>query len=189
MKRIIQVFIGLLLSVQILSSGSLISGYVNLLDRLTDEQKKVLLDSYTYGSEHDLGLTLAAIAWQESNFGMYMTNLSDGKHGSYGPFHILLDYAMIRHDVKNKWDQSRLAERLLFDFDFSAEEALSQLKYWQNRFKDNANSHAWAIAAYNAGSSGLKSKKGQNYRADIKIKIQALQIWLKKQDNLKIAMR
>lgn len=189
MKRIMQVFIGLLLSVQILSSGGLITGYVNLLDRLTDEQKKVLLDSYTYGSEHDLGLTLAAIAWQESNFGMYMTNLSDGKHGSYGPFHILLDYAMVRHDARSKWEQSRLAERLLFDFDFSASEALNQIQYWQNRFKDNTNSLAWAIAAYNAGGSSLNSKKGQNYRSDIKLKIQALQIWLKKQDSLKIAMR
>ena len=182
MKRLILILCMLMCSVSTISSSGLLSLYLNLLEKLNDGQKRVLVDSYTYGKNFDLGYTLAAIAWKESNFGMYMTNLGDGKYGSYGVFHILLDHAIVRHNIKatNKWNKSRLVERLIFDFDFSAQEAIGQLEYWKNKFKNKENTLAWAIAGYNAGNKGLDSSKGQSYRTDVKYKIRALEIYMAK---------
>lgn len=47
------------------------------------KQKAVLLKAYEYGAPHDLGYTLAAIAWKESCAGEYRMNFQDPSAGIY----------------------------------------------------------------------------------------------------------
>lgn len=150
-----------------------IDKYYKDLYNLNDEQIYNMIFSYAMGNKdgNDLGLTLAAIAWKESLFGKYSINLADGKHGSFGMYQIVLDYAAIRNNIKTIWAKSRLAESLLRDKAFAAEEAIAVLKYFMNR-----NGCGWrcSVASYNAGFSGLKSKEGRKYAHDILLRVKAL---------------
>ena len=47
------------------------------IDSLSKEQYNNLIWIYQQGKKYNLGLTLTAIAWQESHFGKYSINLSD----------------------------------------------------------------------------------------------------------------
>jgi hypothetical protein len=150
-----------------------IDKYYKDLYNLNDEQIYNMIFSYAMGNKdgNDLGLTLAAIAWKESLFGKYSINLADGKHGSFGMYQIVLDYAAIRNNIKTIWAKSRLAESLLRDKAFAAEEAIAVLKYFMNR---NGCSWRCGVASYNAGFSGLKSKEGREYAHDILLRVKAL---------------
>ena len=147
------------------------------LKHLTLHQKRVLFTVYQKAHQFNLGYTMAAIAWQESDFGKYPMNVSDGKDGSYGVFHNLLSSVCSRHPCTS-WGKSRLAERLIFDLDFSFAEALSELKFWQNYWKAKKVPRVWShmICSYNAG---YRWKNGSKYRKMIIVKIKALQIFMK----------
>jgi hypothetical protein len=148
--------------------------YLKELEKLTTEQKEVLYLAYSAGAEKGYGLTLAAIAWKESQFGKFMLNITDGRHGSYGPFHVLLDYAIIRHNVTSSWGKSRLAEKLVYDMEFSSKEALDVLTYYHDRFKKKDNPWKWAVAAYNNGNKALTTEKGMKYVLDIALRVLTL---------------
>ena len=155
------------------SDSAKVNKYYKDLYKLNDEQIYNMMFSYAMGNKNgnDLGLTLAAIAWKESLFGKYTINLADGKHGSFSMYQIHLDYAAIRNNIKTIWSKSRLAESLLRDKSFAAEEAIGILKYFMNR---NGCNWRCAVASYNAGFSGLKSKEGKAYVHDISLRIKAL---------------
>lgn len=155
------------------SDSAKIDKYYKDLYKLSDEQIYNMLFSYVMGNKdgNDLGLTLAAIAWKESLFGKYTINLADGKHGSFSMYQIHLDYAAVRNNMKTVWSKSRLAESLLRDKAFAAEEAIAILKYFMNR---NGCNWRCGVASYNAGFSGLKSKEGREYAHDISLRIKAL---------------
>ena len=154
-----------------LGADTKVDKYYKELYNLSNEQRYKLYFSYAMGYKHDLGLTLAAIAWKESHFGKYPMNLADGKHGSFSMYHIVLDYAALRRNKTSMWDKSRLAETLLKDDVFAAEEAIAVLKYFGS--KKNCN---WkcSVASYNAGHLGLKSKKGAAYAEDIALRTKAI---------------
>lgn len=171
-----KVLLSLMFMVSVLFSSSdsvKIDKYYKDLRTLNDEQIYNMLFSYVMGSKdgNNLGLTLAAIAWKESLFGKYSINLADGKHGSFSMYQIVLDYAAIRNNVTSMWARSRLAESLLKDKTFAAEEAMSILKHFMN--KNDCNWRC-GVASYNAGISGLKSKHGQAYAHDILLRVKAL---------------
>ena len=154
--------------------------YLKELEKLTTEQKEVLYLAYSAGAEKGYGLTLAAIAWKESRFGKYMLNVTDGKYGSYGPYHVLLDYVLIRHKVTTNWGKSRLAEKLLYDMEFSSSEALDVLTYYHDRFKNKDNPWRWAVAAYNNGNKALTTDKGKKYAEDIALRVVTLKKYFTK---------
>lgn len=166
MKKLLLLFV-LLVN---LSYGSTADKYRKELEALNFNQKVDMMFAYAMGLPEDLGLTLAAIAWKESNFNKYPMNVTDGKYGSYSMFHILLDYAAVRHGANTKFQKNKLAQRLLNDKKFAAREAISVLKAFE---KDGCG---WRcqVASYNGGTRGLNNPKGAAYAADIAIRIKVL---------------
>lgn len=174
LKSKISKYILLLLLPVFLHSVEYDKKYLKELEKLTTEQKEVLYLAYSTGAEKGYGLTLAAIAWKESQFGKFMLNITDGKYGSYGPYHVLLDYVLIRHKVTTNWGKSRLAEKLVYDMEFSSKEALDVLTYYHKRFKNKDNAWKWAVAAYNNGHKSLTRSKGKKYAEDIALRVVTL---------------
>ena len=118
---------------------------------LSQNQLVLASNIYTKGEQFNLGYTLTAIAWEESQLGKYKINLSDP---SCGIFHIMPRSLIKRTELKNnKWNRSRLCERLISDDDFSFSAALLELKYWQNYWKSKGVSKVWShmVASYNGG--------------------------------------
>lgn len=138
---------------------------------LNTDQYYVMLNILELGKQDDLSYTLAAIAWKESMFGKFPINATDGKLGSYGAFHILLEYSVKRNQIESSWETSRLAEKHLFDLEFNTNEAIQVLKGFTKRVGCDLDC---AIASYNAGNKGLNSKRGLKYLQDIKQRREAL---------------
>ena len=168
---------------------SMIYGSTNELMRtlyeMNDIQKSVFIVAYTKGKKYDLSLTLAAIAWQESDLGLNRINIYDGfkkPYGSFGPYHILLRSYISRHNINNKWITSRIAERLITDLNFSTDAAIEELLYWRNYWKHKGykGNDLWkrTIASYNAGYKSIKSKRGRIYLNNIRLKILAIKKYL-----------
>lgn len=118
---------------------------------------------YSKAKQFNLGYTMAAIAWQESQLGKYNLNLADP---SCGVFHV-----MPRYMAKGKWKQSRVCERLIEDFDFSFSVALERFKYFENYWKSRGVSRVWshAVGSYNGGF-----KPNYKYTEEIRKKIRIL---------------
>jgi len=141
---------------------------------LTPEQKIILHKTFNKAKDFDLQYTMTAIAWQESQFGKYLINLSDP---SFGVFHNHINSVARRHRITTKWGKSRLAEKLIQDFDFSFAEALAELKYWQNYHSQYRN---WSkmVSSYNAGYK-WNSKSAKKYLKSIRLRVRALKKYFK----------
>lgn len=185
MKKLMTILAMLVLVVCAYGSESVINSYVKQLENLTKDQKRIMLYSYKVGEPEDLGYSLAAIAWKESMFGKYMMNLADGKMGSYGVYHILLEYSIARARIKDEWGISRHAEKLMYNLEFSANEALSELLFWRKHFAKYKSQWKSMFAAYNAGTAALKSKKGRQYAEDAILRVKALERYFEKHQPLK----
>jgi len=148
------------------------------IDSLSKEQYANLIWIYTKGKKYDLGLTLSAIAWQESQFGKYPINLADP---SGGLFHNLLGSVCCRLHLKpNQWNQSRVLERLVRDKEFAFEQAVLELAYWKDYWKIRDSPKVWThmVMSYNGGHKGNKK-----YYHNILKKVRYLKNyfkWLKK---------
>lgn len=180
MKKILLVIALVFSSVYLCANDQeTIARYYRQLKRLNEDQIKIMLFSYKVGLEYDLGYALTAVAWKESNFGKYLINISDGKEGAYGVYHILLDTAASRNKLKTAWDRSRYAERLIFEIDLCADEAITELLYWKKYFKRTSTPWKAMFAGYNAGSKGMKSVAGKAYADDAILRVKALQWYFK----------
>lgn len=180
MKKIILALALVFSSVYLYASDEeMITKYYRNLKRLNDDQLKIMLFSYKVGLEYDLGYALTAIAWKESNFGKYLINISDGKEGSYGVYHILLDTAASRNKLRTVWDRSRYAERLIFEIELCADEAITELLFWKKYFKRTSTPWKAMFAGYNAGAKGLNSIAGKAYADDAILRVKALQRYFK----------
>lgn len=145
------------------------AGLCDELYRMSNNQLNTLIQSYKYGKKYGLGYTLAAIAWQESQAGLYPVNISDP---SFGVHHILLTTAMKRGKVRNtSFHRNMLASELL-NHDVSASYAIKELKYWKRYHKGNWK-RIWA--SYNAGHN---FKNGLKYSQQIEEKIQKIKTCL-----------
>ena len=183
-----KIFLILALSSGILASNldetSLGVRYYQELKNLSDSQLDTLLKVWRYGVDDDLSYTLAAIAWKESNFGKYTLNLSDGKYGSFGVFHINLEYHIKRVKASSNWSRDREAEKLLNSLEYSTSHALGVLKYYisyHTKKSGGKSSLVKAIASYNAGFNH-KSSKGQAYSKDVVLRIKVLTQFFKQRE-------
>lgn len=150
------------------------------LNELTIEQYKVLLTTFAKGRAFNYEYTMTAIAWQESTFGKYMMNLSDP---SFGVFHNLITSVINRTDTNDSpWNRSRVAERLIMDYDFSFSQSLGELKYWENYWTSKKVPRVWShtIRSYNAG---YKHTNGKAYLRMIKLRIKILKEYVKEHDD------
>jgi hypothetical protein len=147
------------------------------LDSLSAKQKGVLYATYHRAKQFDLGYTMSAIAWHESHFGLHPINLSDP---SFGVFHNNIKSVCARHKC-NRWSRSRLAERLLFDYDFAFSESLAELEYWKNYHTSKHHIFVWSlmVSSYNAGYH-YDSKSAKRYLKTIKYRIKIIRHWFKK---------
>ena len=144
--------------------------------QLTPKQRDLLQVAYNYGKEHDLGYTMAAIAWQESFVGNEIVpiNLQDP---SAGLWHKNIRLALIEsysNKPQNGLRLNMMAQKLIDDLDFAASFAVADLKHW----KEVRNGNWMAVwASYNAGQK-YQSSQGQEYAYGIKKKIQTLRRYL-----------
>ena len=134
----------------------------------SNEQIHVMQDALIAGTPHNYGWTLAAIAWQESSAGDQLVNWADP---SFGVFAINIKYAAKRYNAKTSLEQLELANRLVYDFEFSVEAAVAELDYWNKIHKGNWRK-MWQ--SYNGGFSGSSASK--RYSDDIAKKIRFLQV-------------
>jgi hypothetical protein len=97
--------------------------------------------SYHYGEKYGLGTTLAAIAWQESSFGLKLWQPSDPSAGIY---HILLPNVQKRY----RCSYETLKVLLIANPQFCAQLAVEELGYWLHYWHGNK---VLALASYNGG--------------------------------------
>ncbi len=167
--------------ISLLLLGTLLFGasdkqLLNDLHNLSHDQHIVLLKTFKKGDVFDYGYSLTAIGWEESNLGKYKVNLGDP---SFGYFNSLLTTVLARNNMEDSdWSRSRIAERLMADYDFSFSQAIAELKYWENYWTSKGVPKVWShtIRSYNAG---FKHMKGEKYRKNIVQKIRVLRKYFK----------
>lgn len=137
------------------------------LSAMSPEQLFTLAHAYRAGAEHGYGLSLAAIAWQESLAGEIRINYSDP---SFGVFHAHLTTVARREGVSNGFVKNQLAQRLVDDMDYAAEHAVAELSYWQSQYGEDWM-RIWA--SYNGGWN-WQSTAAQNYAESIRNKVRIL---------------
>lgn len=118
----------------------------NATCELTPEQESVLHFSYSYGEPHDYGLTMVAIAMEESNLGQWNISLQDP---SASPYHVTIDKAVDKLGWKHTpFNYNRAAQKLMDDIYFGAAIALETILWW-----DKVRGGAWrrVIESYNSG--------------------------------------
>ena len=147
MKKIVLILI-ILLNIY---AGS--NKYINILKHISQNQWGVYKFISHNASKYNLKYTLLAIAFKESQWGRFKLNLSDP---SAGLFHKLLPIYCIELGLKpNKWNMSRVAERLISNNSESFMIALCDFKrnytYFRTRGYSKSLSWRYAIQAYNAG--------------------------------------
>lgn len=111
--------------------GGLLSTSANASEcTFTTEQDRLLKLAASYGEPFSYRKTLPAIVMQESFVGSYVVriNPNDGKHGSYGLTHILLETGMWLEGVDNIWKaKSEMVDRLMSDDLYSFKLAVKKL--------------------------------------------------------------
>jgi len=162
----------------LLLSQIILSESVNTLDReyklMTNEQKMVLKRAFESGKEYDLGYTLAAIAWVESQAGLYQINLQDP---SAGIFHNNIISVLGRH---KEWEntpfrRNMIAQRLIDDYDFAISETLSELEFWRLK---HGNDWRKVWSSYNGGYS-WGCKQAVQYAEKVGRRIKVLRKYFK----------
>lgn len=143
------------------------------LESLTKSQYEEMIRSLKDGKDHDLSLTLAAIAWQESRFGKKVINTKDGKHGSFCKYQILVQTASKRHNL----NVYATVNKLMFDRKFCSSNAIAELTFWKKYHKGN-----WKkmVASYNAGFKSIDNPLGSLYAEQVAIKLRVLSKFIKK---------
>ncbi len=113
---------------------------------LAKPQIRILKQACRAGIADNLCLTMASIAWQESDFGLYQINLQDPSAGIY---HIKISTAMSYTKLRNTgFNRNRVAMWLIRYPVWTTKIALSQLKFWLKYWHKN-----WfkAVGSYNGG--------------------------------------
>lgn len=148
--------------------------YTKQLDNLTKLQQSTFLQGLEYGIDNKLGYLMVAISWKESDLGRVTVNKSDGKHGSYSMYQILMDTAMKKLGIKKQSEFQILAvkARLLLDHKYAADMAVDELKYWYKVHKGDIKK---TLASYNAGWKSTDSKRGNAYAEDVLLRVKVLE--------------
>ena len=141
--------------------------------RMTPAQHILLQNAHNRGKPFDLGYTLAAIAWRESQAGLININIFDP---SCGPFHNNLNSVFARHNYEDtRYKKNAVCQKLITNFDFAAAEGLAELEYWVSVHDGNLRK-TWA--SYNAGWN-YDSRIGKMYAEMIARRITILKEFIK----------
>ena len=124
---------------------------------IDNDQRKVLVNAYEKGRQHDLGFTMMAIAWKESSAGKYRVNLETH---DFGVMQNSLKTASARTNTKGYYSKMRLIEDLIKNDELSMDLALEELLYW----KKHTGTWRNMVSAYN---NGWRYNKGNVYLTSI----------------------
>ncbi len=152
-----------------LDEAKLVAMYKTHYNNLTVEQMDVLYEAYVFGNSSNLGLSLSAQAWHESNAGVQL--ITGGNEQSYGLMHIYLKSFLVRYGIKNtKSNRAKYGTKLILDNQLNLKAGLDELLYWKGRFP-NAT---WRtiIAHYNGGS--ILEKSSLNYAIYVSARVKVL---------------
>jgi len=117
-------------------------------NHLSEAQIQVLKKSCQFGIKDNLCYSLSAIAWQESNLGVWIVNFQDKGGGWFG---VKVSSAIRRLVPKmrmTKFNINRVGSWLINNPSFSAKLAIAELKYWLRYWHGNYYK-AWG--SYNGG--------------------------------------
>ena len=159
--------------------SSLYKKFMRELYHLSEHQKIILLKTYIKAKQFGYENTMTAIAWQESQFGKYLVDLSGP---SFGVFHNLVSSVARRNGKSGtSWSNSRIAERLILDYDFSFSQALAELKYWENYWRSKGKPHIWreTVGSYNGGYRWRHKKSAVRYLKYIIIRVRVLKVYMR----------
>jgi len=114
--------------------GELIKEYLKQLDSLNDEQKYWLDYVYRRCSKYNLAYTCVAVAWEESQFGVYKVIPWSGDYGLMG---INLYWYMKDngYNYRDRYLRSRLATKLTCDDDYNIMYAIAKLEKLKQKYR------------------------------------------------------
>lgn len=120
---------------------------------LSSDQIFTINRAYQLGVQHDLGYTLAAIAFLESSAGVQLRN---DRTQDYGVFGINIRTVSNRLNqltgvTLNHEQRDQLKNHLIVDMNANAMYAVMELQFWQRVHGQNNWRKVWA--SYNAGHS------------------------------------
>lgn len=132
------------LSIAVISTQAVSCDFI---DKLDPYQKQIAKLSYQVGEPHDLGLTMVAVAWEESRLGLFKVRMStDYRDQSFGTMHTVAKWKTkgMTPFERGIWVQNIVENEL-----FSLQTGLSDLLYWYGRKKN------WAdmVGSYNGGNT------------------------------------
>lgn len=159
------------------------------IEKFSDKQIEYIVSTYIWGKPYGLELMLPAISWQESCLGLYKLNMYDP---SAGLFHAYLPSVMGRHkDLKDTpFNQNKIAQMLVNDDKFAASEAIAELLFWKNYYKENRqdfkdkNLVEFMLMSYNRGTRWHNSSQNrlsaENYYKSVKQRMATIETFITK---------
>ncbi len=148
MNRAAKLLIGIIMPITLLLPCY---GHANSLqqdfNQLDSKQISVLKQACLAGLPHGLCLTMAAIAWQESNLGKWNINLQDPSASWY---HIRIQTAFKYTILKKhtRFNYNRIAQMLIDNEKWAGSIAVKQILFWKRYFHGSLYR---AIGSYNGG--------------------------------------
>lgn len=159
------------------------SSHINLekeFDQFDKDQIVLLKRVKSFGEKHGYPYIFPAIVWKESSAGLFMVNK---RGGAYGPFQNRLKTVLSRYKQENLDKTSShyekmkgvLKEKLLKDFNFAANEALKEIKFWErvHTKKGNTPINMYILRSYFGGYS-YNNEAAKKYADDVLHKAQYL---------------
>lgn len=133
---------------------------------LSKSQIYTINKAYRLGVEHDLGYSLAAIAFLESSAGVHLRNERTQDYGVFGinirtvtkRLHQLTGVTLNDKQIKS------LKSHLMFDMESNAMYAIMELRFWQRVHGQNNWKPIWA--SYNGGYS-YSNDRPQTYSRSV----------------------
>ena len=89
-------------------------------------QKDSIRASYDWGKSYDFGFTFAAYDWHEVGGALWPVNLANLEFGRYHQ-RVYFLAKEIHEREPTMWEQSRIAERLLFNLEWDRQQLLKRL--------------------------------------------------------------
>lgn len=161
MKSLKKVIVGMLMAT--LTLGSVQSADVLVID--TETQIKDLIKKLA--EPYDLVETITVIAKIESNFGLYVVNLTEG---SCGITQINIKTYIARHKIKDtRFNRNKACSDLVNSYELSIANSIEELVYWKQQFcnkqtgKCTQKQYENIIRAYNGGWKGYKGRQTKEY--------------------------
>lgn len=135
---------------------------------LTQNERDTIIQGYLDAKQFDLGLTVAAIIWQESRGGKWLISTD---HNDYGLYHINLYWYMKSMGIKNTiYNKSEVASILITDKMTSLSYVVAKLVIYRKRYHGN---YMKVWEAYN----GI-GERGKVYAKKISSKVSFLRMML-----------